>query len=339
MEGYVVIGIKFLNGYFSKNNTMKYILYLCCFFFVSISFGQKAGQAEFDRARAAFDAKDFQKWFDESMKGAALGHPDALFYIAMGYDNYYAQNFPIPTPKNDAKALEYYKKAGAAGQSEGAYIAGELLRLGEVVPKNEVEALTWYKRAFELGHPDAPSVVYNMLGGANPYIAYLKDCVNRGNYDVASELGTIYIKGEIVSANIGEAMKWLEVGEKNNNAGCMYIIGYLYRNGFKRAQDGVVTLNNKDANIPKAVEYYTRAGGLGNVESMNNLGEMYMQGMEIKQDYTQSFNWFDKSCQSNDGYGCYMCSVLINNRNVSRSMDEAGRYSRKALELGYKPGN
>lgn len=318
---------------------MKNLLSLILLLIVSAAFAQKPGQAEFDRARAAFDAKDFQKWYEESMKGAALGHPDALFYLGMGYDSYYAQNFPIPTPKNDVKALDYYKKAGSAGQSEGAFTAGELLRLGEVVPKNEADALTWYKKAFELGHPNAASVVYNMLGGANPYVAYLKDCINRGNYDVARELGTIYIQGEIVSANVGEAMKWLEVGEKNNNAGCIYVIGYLYRNGFKRSTDGMVTLNNKDANIPKAVEYYTRAAGLGNAESMNNLGEMYMQGLEIKQDYGLAFTWFDKSCQFNDGYGCYMCSVLINNKNVARSMDEAGRYSRKALDLGYTPGN
>jgi uncharacterized protein len=317
---------------------MKKISFL--FLLISFSvFSQIPGEAEFQKAQAAFNDRDYQVWFDESLKAAEKGHPEGLLYVAYAYDPFYAKNYPVPAQKDDKKAFEYYKKSGDKGSGYGAFTTGELYRLGEGTTKDDKMALDYYKKAYELGYTEAGPTIYQMLGAnASNYIAYLESCVQKKLFHAAEDLGFIYIKDEIITSDIPTAMKWLEIGDKNNHAGCIYIIAYLYRNGFKKGTDGKVTLNDKDANIPKAIEFYTKAANLGNVPSMNNLAEMYLQGLETKQDSAKAFEWFEKACNVNNGYACYMCSMMIVNQYITKPQEDAAKFSERALKLGYMPG-
>jgi hypothetical protein len=317
---------------------MKYVLILCLLVTSGV-FAQKPGEAEYNKAMAALGERNFQVWYEESLKAAEKGHAKGCYNVATALDPIFAEKVPFPAEKDAVKAFQYYKKAGDLGDAQAAYETGELYRFGEGTEKDNAKALTYYKKAYELGHTKANVTVYLMLNkDTTAYTAYLADCVNRKYFEAARDLAIIYISGDIVKTNMGTAMKWLEIGEKNNHAGCIYVIGYLYRNGFKKVKEGTITLNQSDADIPKAVEYYKKAAALGNTESMNNLAEMNMLGMEIKQDMPQAFDWFNKSCEAGDGYGCHMCSVMIVNQNVDKPMEEAAVYSRKSLNLGYVPG-
>jgi TPR repeat protein len=156
-------------------------------------------------------------------------------------------------------------------------------------------------------------------------------------FDAAKELAIEYITGELVDANIAEAMRYLELGDKGNHGGCQYVLGYLYRNGFKKAPDGVVSLSSESADVEKAVYYFNIAANNGSTEALNNLGEMYMGGTEISEDFEKSFINFEKSCKLNSGYGCYMCGMMISTGYVSRDQEDVEFYVNKALDLGYTP--
>lgn len=298
---------------------------------------QKPGETEYKKADTALKEKDFQAWFDESQKAAEKGHEGGLFFLGLAYDPEYSGQITVPKDKNAEKAFGYYKKSGDAGSYLGAYTTAMMYRDGNGIKQNRENAAEYFKKAYELGHSGALSSLYSVLSDTDKFTAYLKDCISRKNYDAARELAVIYIQGNIVTADVGEAVKWLEIGEKNNHAGCIYVLGYLYRNGFKKAADGKVVVNDKDADKSKAIEYYTKAGNLGNIESMNNLGEMYIQGLETAQDMKKAFYWFGKACDAEDGYSCYMCSFMISQEYVDKPMEESGKYLKKSMELGYDP--
>jgi TPR repeat protein len=312
--------------------------------FLSITFillnfslsAQNVGEFELENANNALIDGNYQIWYDESLKAADKGNAEGMLNVAYAIDPYYAERFPYPTIKDAVKAFEYYKKSGDAGNVEGAYATGDLYRLGEGTPKDKDQAIVYYKKAYELGHPEAANTIYQMVG-IDLYLSYLKDCVARKNFDAAKELSIIYITGEIVDANIAEAMKYLELGDKGNHGGCQYVLGYLYRNGFKKAPDGVVSLSNENADVAKAVYYFELAAKNGSTEALNNLGEMYMSGMEIGEDFEKSFSNFEKSCGLNSGYGCYMCGMMISSGYVVRDEEAVEYFVTKAIDLGYQP--
>jgi TPR repeat protein len=299
-------------------------------------FAQTSGEVELENALIAYNNGNYQTWYDESLKAANKGNAEGMLNVAYAIDPYYAERFPFPLNKDSAKAFEYYKKSGDAGSVEGAYTTGDLYRLGEGTAVNEDQAIVYYKKAYELGHPEAANTIYQMVGTEN-YLSYLKDCVARKNFDAAKELSIIYISGEIVDANIAEAMKYLELGDKGNHGGCQYVLGYLYRNGFKKAPDGVVSLSNENADVAKAVYYFELAAENGSTEALNNLGEMYMSGMEISEDFEKSFSNFEKSCELDSGYGCYMCGMMISSGYVVRDEEDIEFFVTKAIDLGYQP--
>jgi uncharacterized protein len=315
---------------------MKNIMFLLLML-TSQLFAQQPGETEFQKAQKAYSEKNYQAWFDESLKSAEKGFMNGIMNLGYAYDPYYAQYYPVPAEKDIAKSFRYFKKGADLGGNEAAFITGDFYRLGEGTTKDDKKAIEYFKKAYESEYTEAGPMIYKMMGNATEYISYLESCVNRKLYHAAEDLGFIYIKGEIIDVDISSAMKWLEIGNQNNHAGCIYIIAYLHRNGFKKAVDGKVTLNNQDADIPKAVEYYTKAAQLGNIVSMNNLGEMNLQGLEIKQDLLKSFEWFEKSCSAGDGYGCYMCSMMIVNNYIDRPQEDAALFSQKSLKLGYMP--
>jgi TPR repeat protein len=316
---------------------MKYLLFTAILTLTGYSFCQGTSQELYNKGQQAWENGDYKLWYQNNLDAAQKGHPEALLNVAFALDPYFSKRFPFPVEKDAVKAFEFYKKSADAGSREGAYMTGDLYRLGEGTTKNVPEAINYFKKAYELGHPKAANTLYQLMGNADDYIGFLQECIGRKNYAAAEELAIIYISGEIVQADISKAMKCLEAGEKANHGGCLYVMGYLYRNGFKKSPDGIVTLNNEDADIEKAVYYYNLAGKNGSTNALNNLGEMYLQGMEVKQDFELSFSNFEKSCNLENGYACYMCGMMIAVPYVTRDASLGEEFSQKAIKLGYQP--
>jgi TPR repeat protein len=319
-----------------KSNVMKSIYYFSLLLSCAL-YAQKPGEAELLKAQTAMNQGNMQVWFDESLKAANKGHADGLYYLGLAYDPEYADQLPVPATKSIEKSFEYYKKSGDAGNFEGAYMTAQMYRLGEGTARNMDMAIAYYKKSYELGHPNGLHAFYQLTPDKKVYIKYLEEGVAKNNFQSARILAEMYITGQDVPVSIPDAMKWLELGEKNNHPGCLYVIGYLHRNGYKKATDGKVTLFNKDANIPKAIEYYEKAAALGNTESMNNLAEMYLIGAEIPQDYNKSYQWFKKSCNAMDGYACFNCAYMLYYLFVEDPEGNIDAYARKSAEYGFDP--
>jgi TPR repeat protein len=318
------------------NSHQPAILYLVLLLtsFTALS-QQSPGEADLIKAEEAMNSGNFEAWFQFANKSCDQGNMFACFMVAKGYEPGMAANIPYPKTKDLPKAFGYYKKSGDLGFEVASYMTAEMYRLGEGVAASNENALTYYKQAYLQGDSRASNAIYQMLQNPAPFITFLEECVGKKYYPAARELATIYISGSLGEVNINKAMKWLRIGEQNNHSGSLYVLGYLYRNGLKES-NGNFTLDQSGINIPKALEYYQKAANLGSTEAMNNLAEMNLDGEGMAKNANAAFDWFQKACERDNGYSCYMCSWLLVNKMTTRQGDAAA-YSRRSLELGYDP--
>ena len=95
----------------------------------------------------------------------------------------------------------------------------------------------------------------------------LKRNAEQGNADAQNDLGICYFKGQGVTQDYVEAVKWYRKSAEQGNADAQYNLGFCYENGH-----GVT----KDLN--EAIEWYRKAAQQG-IEyaklRLNDLGESW----------------------------------------------------------------
>lgn len=103
------------------------------------------------------------------------------------------------------------------------------------------------------------------------------------------------------------------------------------------------------ADYDDAIKYYEHgdyAGALrelrplaqqGNLDAQAKLGEMYLQGIGVKQDYTTAMRWLKQAATEGDVAAAESDLGLIyyNGAGVKRDYAEAARWFQKAAEQGY----
>ena len=108
----------------------------------------------------------------------------------------------------------------------------------------------------------------------NNEIAELRRTAEQGDAKALYNLGYMYYKGERVSQDYTEALKWFRRAAEQNFADAQYNLGYMYYNGKGVTQD-----------FSKALEWYQRAADQGDAGAQYNLGYMYYNGKGIPQDF------------------------------------------------------
>ena len=75
----------------------------------------------------------------------------------------------------------------------------------------------------------------------------------------------------------------------------------------------------------------------GNLEAQAKLGQMYLQGRGVKQDYTTAMRWLTQAANEGDNPAAESDLGLIyyNGAGVKRDYAEAARWFQKAAEQGY----
>ena len=87
-----------------------------------------------------------------------------------------------------------------------------------------------------------------------------------------------------------EAFKrFLELSEKEDHVGAMYLTGSCYDNG-----------NGVEMDKEKAAEWYTKAAKQGNVGAQCNLGCYYGRGEGVEEDDEKAVEWYTKAAKQGD---------------------------------------
>lgn len=159
------------------------------------------------------------------------------------------------------------------------------------VYKDYENAIKWFELSAENGYVEAQSnlgqLYYKGIGVNMNYIQaekWLKKAANAGNGIAISILPNLYNEnGEVL--NIREEMKKIFNGIINGDNKSLYKMGEFYIKGI-----GVET------NYKKAIEYFSMAGELGNLEAQELLGAIYWSGIDdIDRNYKKSKYWYEKA--------------------------------------------
>jgi TPR repeat protein len=235
---------------------------------------------QFEQARAQYEAAG-----DYAPALAGLGY---LYDEALG------------VPQDFAKALDYYRRAEAAGYVPAARYLGYMYEAGRGVEPDPAEALRLYREAAEAGDPAA----YNNVG-----VFY-----ERG-------LGG-------VAADPAAAAAWYRKGADTGDARAQVNLGFLHEQGRGVPQDDAA-----------AARYYRMAAEQGDAIGRNNLGAMYSGGRGgVAVDHDEALRLYRLAADQGLPLAYRNIGLAYAaGHGVAADQKEAERWLRQAIEGGDVP--
>jgi TPR repeat protein len=160
-------------------------------------------------------------------------------------------------PKDDAKAVEWYRKAAEKGNHVAQVNLGIMYEKGHGVAKDEARAVEWYRKAAE-----------------------------KGNARAQFALGLMYTNGHGVGRDEGKAVEWYRKAAEQGYARAQGWLGVMYTKNLGVTKD--------DA---KAVEWYRMAAEQGEVFAQYNLAVMYINGHGVAKDRAEAIQWLRRAAE------------------------------------------
>lgn len=125
-------------------------------------------------------------------------------------------------------------------------------------------------------------------------IKFYEMAAEQGHGLALNNLGALYSEGRFVEKDTDKAMDYYT---KSAEAGCSEAccnLGYFYLYG-----------RNDEVDYKKAYEYFSRGAMLGNdANCLYKLGDMYMYGSYVEKNPAIAFEFYIKSLETLDEYGC-----------------------------------
>jgi len=147
-----------------------------------------------------------------------LGFPEARFNLGIAY----LKGRGI---RKDAKqAVRLFEAAAEAGYGPAQYNLAGMYHRGQGVHRDLVQALKWYEMAAASGDPLAHygAAMIGLSKGALPMpanlvIRHLRLAADAGVADAQNQLGIVYARGRLVTADQGTAMMWFLIAASIGN--------------------------------------------------------------------------------------------------------------------------
>jgi TPR repeat protein len=152
----------------------------------------------------------------------------------------------------------------------------------------------------------------------------IKPLAEQGDVDAQFTLGAMYARGEGITQNFKEAVKWYRLAAEQGNARAQFYLGGMYDGGLGITQ-----------NFKEAAEWYRLAAEQGDVDAQNRLGLMYTVGRGVIQDYILAHMWFNIS-SSNGNEVAKKGRDGIQNEMTPEQLAKAQELARECVEKNYK---
>jgi len=240
--------------------------------------------------------------------------------------------YGISVAKDDATAIEWYKRAADSGHVGAMYSLGCFYKNGWGVTQDYAQAVAWYRRAADNGNAGA--------------MFHLGDCYARGqrvvqDYGQAAEwyrraaekghavamlnLGILYCKGQGVAQDHQQAVEWYRGAAEKGVTDAMFELGVCYDVGLGIAPDHM-----------QAVACYRRAADKGHTNSMFSLGVHYEEGMGVAQAYKPAAAWYRRAAAK--GHPCAMDKLGVcyhDGKGVAQDHQQAVEWWVRAADKGH----
>ncbi|KAF3901539.1 hypothetical protein ABW21_db0200389 [Orbilia brochopaga] len=204
---------------------------------------------------------DHDRAFSLYQSAAKLNHPPSAYRTAVCCE------IGAGTKKELGKAVQWYKKAAALGDTAAMYKLGMILHKGLLgIPRNDREAIVWLKRAAEQADEENPHALHQL--------GILYESAD-GNGSIVRDVG--YAKELFTKA--------AELGYPPSQ----YRLGTAYAYGLVGCPI--------DAKL--SITWYSRAAASGDAESELALAGWYLTGAEgvLEQNDTEAYLWSRKAAE------------------------------------------
>ena len=124
----------------------------------------------------------------------------------------------------------------------------------------------------------------------------------QGDANAQFRLGVMYVRGEGVTQDYKEAVKWARKSAEQGHAGGQFNLGVLYDYGSGVTRD-----------YKEAVKWYRKSAEQEYAKAQSNLGVMYEYGRGVTRDYKEAVEWFRKSAEQGYAFGQYALGVMYEN--------------------------
>lgn len=253
-------------------------------------------------------------------KSANAGQTNSMNTVA------YFWGAGIGCEKDAKKSYEWYKKSADKGDSYGMFGLAICYDEARGVSYSAKKALEWYKKSADAGEEDA-CTNYGLMNenGTGCKMAkkeaadYYKMAMDKGSKTSTRNLARLIKAGTGIEKNVDKAIEmFLETAESSN--GMSYNdLGNLY----KEEKDYI--------DYAKAKMYFEKAIEKGNVYGTHNIGELYLKGLGVEQDYKKAFDLFTKANKEKENHWSqYQLACLYDSGNGCT------KDTKKALELYYE---
>ena len=160
-------------------------------------------------------------------------------------------------PRDDVKAVEWYRKAANQGLPKAQTNLGDMYFYGRGgLSQSYLDAQSWYLKAAQQDWPDAQY-----------------------------RLGVMYEKGIGTGKDVAKAVQLYRSAAEHGYAEAQNLMGILYSTG-----SNGVTEDDK-----QALDWFQKAADQGLAKAQKNLGDMYFFGHGIDKDYAQALTWYGKA--------------------------------------------
>lgn len=205
---------------------------------------------------------------------------EALYY--KGIQNLAGHNIP----KNEAKALQYFKAASDKGYAAADNAIAVMYDEGISVKKDQLTALKYYEKAADRhdlsaqynlaayyyeNQPDHPKLQY-----------YLKQSIANNDSDALNLQARIQMQ----NGQLTEAHQSLRQSAQQRNPQALFYLYLMHKNG-----QGVPKNNRK------AMNYLQQSAELNQSDALFTLGTMYLQGEGVQKNSDKAFKLLEKATQ------------------------------------------
>jgi TPR repeat protein len=137
----------------------------------------------------------------------------------------------IGIPRDEAKALKWYKKAADKGFAEAQFNLGSMYENGKGVPRDDVEAAKWYRKAAEQGEEIKAQSTLDKIKEASLANTDIIRVAEQGLTFAQNRLGWMYQSGQGVPQSDIEALKWYRKAAEKGYAQAQFNLGRMYEKG------------------------------------------------------------------------------------------------------------
>lgn len=234
------------------------------------------------------------------------------------------------------KAMDFLQRSADKGSTRSMWQIAKIYKEGFLGEKNLPKAIELYSKAAKLGSPSSLTSLNDLVSAgkfsAEEFEAILdkaSQLIARTSSQLAIDIGLQQIEGHL-GKNPQRGLKMIEKAAQKGNEQALRILIKCYR-------DGNGCEPNQELSsywLKQLKELYEKAAAQGNIETMWDLGELFLNGTLGKIDLEQAEQLFIRAATAGDIDANHSLGMMyIEGRLGNKDPAEGTIWIRKAIEM------